>query len=101
MIDCRELKGGVEFKVRVSPGARREGVQGLYGTRLKLAVAVPPERGMANRAVGSLLARLLGVRPQDVTVVKGETSRDKVLRVLGVTVKAVERLASADNREKE
>jgi len=81
--------------VRVSPGARREGVLGLYGTRLKLAVAAPPDKGRANRAVEDLLARLLGVRPQDVTVVKGGTSRDKVLRVHGVTVQAVERLASA------
>ena len=81
--------------MRVSPGARREGVLGLYGTRLKLAVAAPPDKGRANRAVEDLLARLLGVRPQDVTVVKGGTSRDKVLRVHGVTVQAVERLASA------
>ena len=81
--------------MRVSPGARREDVLGLYGTRLKLAVAAPPDKGRANRAVEDLLARLLGVRPQDVTVVKGGTSRDKVLRVHGVTVQAVERLASA------
>jgi hypothetical protein len=98
LIDCREVPGGVEFQVRVSPGARREGVQGLYGTRLKLAVAAPPDKGKANRAVEGLVARLLGVRRQDVTVVKGGTSRDKVLRVLGVTVEAVERLAPAASK---
>jgi uncharacterized protein (TIGR00251 family) len=66
---------------------------GAYGERLKLAVKAPPERGKANAALTALLAALLDVRPEDVEVVRGETSRDKTVRVRGAPAPAlVERL---------
>ena len=85
----------VEFGVRVSPGARHSSLIGAYGERLKVAIDAPPQRGKANRALERLLATLLGVRQQDVEVVKGLTSRDKTVRVSGAPASALqERLAA-------
>ena len=60
---------------------------------LKIAVTQPPEGGRATAAVAVLLARALGVRKSAVTLVSGQTSRQKVFRVEGVTAEAVNRLA--------
>jgi len=78
---------GLSVRVKLHPGARRPGVLGqvpdLEGTRLKIAVAEPPEDGRANRAACTALAQALGVRQTDVAVIAGATSRQKTLRVTG------------------
>lgn len=83
--------------VRVHPGARDAGLAGVMadGT-LKLRVREPAEGGRANRAVEELLAELLKVRSADVAVVRGGSSRGKVIEVRGLEQHALEaRLAAA------
>jgi hypothetical protein len=83
--------------VRVQPGARQEGLVGWAddGT-LRLKVAAPPEGGRANQAVVELLAELLKVKPRQLVVVRGMTSRSKWIRVDGLDEPTVkDRLAAA------
>ena len=54
------------------------------GEILRLAVTAPPVEGEANQAVRRLLARALRVAPSAVTVVGGERSRDKLIRIDGL-----------------
>lgn len=77
------------LNVRVHPGAKRDRVVGRYGDGLKVAVAAPPEKGAANRAVESLLANALGVPKSAVRVVRGTASRQKAVAVKGVSAEAV------------
>ena len=77
--------GGCRLGLRVKPGGRRDRIVGVHGDRLKLEVAAPPERGKANEAVRALLAEALGVGRDDVEIVAGEASRDKVARVTGLS----------------
>jgi uncharacterized protein (TIGR00251 family) len=79
------------LELRVSPGARRAAVVGRHGAAWKLRVAAPPERGRANAAVIALLAETLCVPRSDVRVVAGDTHRDKVVEVVGLTVADAER----------
>ncbi len=75
---------GVYVNLRVSPGAKRTEVKGLYGGRaVKLSVAAPPVEGKANVEVQRCLARLFGVSRSEVAVVKGASSRDKCVFVRG------------------
>lgn len=76
---------GVELRVKVVPGASRTEIDGLYGDRLKIRVAAPPERGQANRAVVSLLADRMGLSESHVTVVGGLTSPRKIVRITQCT----------------
>lgn len=77
----------VAVAVRVRPGAGRTRVGGCYdgphGPALIIAVGAPAVDGKATEAVRRALADALGVRPRDVSLKIGATSRDKVFTVTG------------------
>ena len=75
---------GATIAVRVAPRASRTQVAGRHGDALKVSLAAPPVDGAANAELIRCLARLVGVRRSDVTIVRGERSRDKVVLVRGV-----------------
>lgn len=81
---------GPLLSVRVSPGARKTAVEGLYSERaLKLRVAAPPVDGKANAEVERFLSAMIGVRRSRVSVAKGVSSRDKVVLFREVEMREV------------
>lgn len=73
---------GTLLDVRVTPGATRERiVEGADGA-LAIHVTAPPSDGKANAAVIKLLAKALGVPKSRIELVRGATSRSKLLRIL-------------------
>lgn len=78
------------LRVRVVPGASRDRIIGLHGPALRVSVSAPPEKGQANRAVCRLIARTLDLRPASVTLTAGETSRDKTLKIEGLSATELE-----------
>jgi len=91
VISIGEKEGSVTFKVRVQPRASRTELAGEYGGSLKLRLAAPPVDGKANEACRRFLARLLDVPLNAVEIVSGESSRDKRIRIRGVTAEHVRR----------
>ena len=89
MIKVEEKNGASRFSVRVSPGASRSAVIGEYDGALKISVAAPPEKGKANKALTDYLSRVLGTKRASVTVISGETSRNKTVAVEGFTAAAL------------
>ncbi len=73
----RELADGLELRVKVVPGARRDEVVGLLGDRLKVRTSAPPEDGKANRAVASLLASWLHLDERQVKIRTGMSNPEK------------------------
>lgn len=86
-----DVEGGVLIAVKAVPGASRDEIVGTRGDRLKLRIATPAESGRANRAICELLARELGVRPRDVSIVSGVSSAEKMIRVAGVSREIAEK----------
>ena len=79
---------GVRIRVRLTPKAARDRVQGVVrdadGTAaLKVAVTAPPEKGKANAALLKLLARAWRVPKSDLSLVAGHRDRRKVLHLAG------------------
>lgn len=70
--------------VRVQPGASRTEVVGEYGDQLRIRLQAPPVDGKANAALVAFVAGQLGVPRSAVSVVRGSTSRSKVVRIEGV-----------------
>lgn len=77
---------GVTIRVYVAPRSSASRVVGEHNGALKVALTAPPVEGAANKALVELLAKLLGVPKGAVSIVSGETSRNKTVRVEGVTV---------------
>lgn len=71
---------GAEFSCRVTPRARKTGIE-KDGATIKVAVSAPPEDGRANLAVAESLAHALGVAKSRLTLLRGATSRDKLFRL--------------------
>lgn len=87
------------LRLRVIPGAARSGVAGRHGEAWKLRVAQAPERGKANTAVLELLSDALRVPRRQLELVRGESDRDKVVTVSGLSLEEAEqRLALAAER---
>ncbi len=73
----------VTFAIRVTPRAKQNKVQPQADGSLKVYVTAPPEDGRANEAVVETIAQWLGVKRRDVEIIRGATSRHKVVRVTG------------------
>ena len=84
MIEIREKAGGVQFAVRVIPGASKNEVAGIQDGALKVRLTAPPVEGKANRACVEFLAGLLGVRRAALAIIAGEKSRKKTVSVDGM-----------------
>jgi uncharacterized protein (TIGR00251 family) len=90
MIPLEESAKGIAFAVKVQPRARRNAVTGSVGDALKLALTAPPVDGRANQALIEFLAELFEIPRASVTIASGETSRNKVVRISGVSRLLVE-----------
>jgi uncharacterized protein len=78
----------MELRVRVTARASRDELAGVRDGVLRVRVSAPPVEGKANQAACKLIAGALGVGKTSVNVVKGERSRDKVVRIDGMEPEA-------------
>jgi len=94
----RPAADGVIIDVRVIPRSRLSGVAGTRGDALLVRLSAPPVDGAANTELIEVLARVLQVTKGSVSILSGETSRQKRVKVAGIDLKmAVDRL-SIDSR---
>jgi len=70
--------------VRVTPAASRDALLGWQGEVLRLSVAAPAQRGKANEAALRLLSAALGLPRERLRIVRGQTSRQKVIAIQGL-----------------
>ena len=82
-------RDGVRVAVRLVPRAARDEVAGTRGGSLLVRVCAAPAENRANQALVRLLAKRLGVGRGRVELVSGRRSREKVLRVRGLSAAEV------------
>lgn len=87
-----EAGGGVVLTLHIQPSARRSEFAGRHGEAMKLRLAAPPVDGKANAALCAFLAEFCGVPKAAVSLVSGETSRAKRVRLARLTPDALARL---------
>jgi uncharacterized protein (TIGR00251 family) len=90
MIPIRETPSGATFQVKVHPRTKKNAITGEVGGALKLALTAPPIEGRANQACIEFLAEVLKVPRSSVTIAAGESSRNKVIRVRGLSAAQIE-----------
>jgi uncharacterized protein (TIGR00251 family) len=75
--------------IKAIPNAPRSQVVGWLGDALKVKVHAPPLEGRANEALCDFLAATLGLPRRAVTVLRGDTSRHKLVRIDGLALAEV------------
>ena len=85
---ARPGDGHLDIFLRVTPNASRDAIEGAETrddgqVRLRVRVTAQPEKGKANKAVTALLAKALRRPKSSITVIAGETARDKTVRIEG------------------
>lgn len=91
----REQAGGAVLSLHVQPGAKKTGIAGEHGGALKIRLAAPPVDGKANECLLRFLAEALRLPKSSVTLVSGETCREKRVGVAGLDAAEVESRLSA------
>jgi uncharacterized protein (TIGR00251 family) len=81
-----------KLAVRVQARARRDEIAGERSGSLLVRVTAPPIEGKANAAVCKLLAKRLGLAPGKVAVVRGTSSRDKLIEIDEIEAAELRRL---------
>lgn len=87
MIKITEVSGGVRFNVKVLPRSSRNEIAGEEGEALKIKLNAPPVDGEANKALIAFLADTFKVPKSGVAIIKGETSRHKLVEIKGIDKK--------------
>jgi len=90
MIPVHDSSAGVTFAIRVQTRAKKVGIVGTLGDTLKVSLTAPPVDGKANEACIEFFAKLLKVPRSSITIAAGQSSRNKVIRVAGLSAKEVE-----------
>ena len=84
---------GIVLSLHIQPRASREGVVGLHGEALKVALKAPPVDGAANEALIRFLSKKLGAPKSACELVSGQSSRAKRVRVPEECLEKVKALA--------
>lgn len=85
MIAAAPHARGAILPVLAQPAAKRDAVIGERAGALRIAVTAPPEKGKANEAIQSVLAKTLGCKSSCITLLSGETSRKKRFLIDGIS----------------
>ena len=85
MVRIYESESGVTFAAKVHPRAKTNAITGEVGDALKLSLTAPPIDGRANEACIEFFAKLLKVPRSSVTIASGQSSRNKTIRVAGMS----------------
>ena len=89
MVEINETASGVSFAIKVHPRVKKNAITGEVGDALKLSLTAPPIDGKANESCIDFFAKLLKVPRSSVTIAAGLASRNKVIRVAGLSAAEV------------
>jgi len=83
-IPYKKTKDGILLEIKVEPRSSRAGIQGVSGNTLKVKLTSAPVDGAANRQLIEILAKKTGVRKSSIEIVRGDTSKNKVVLIRGI-----------------
>jgi hypothetical protein len=85
----RTQPDGVLLSVKVQPRASANQIGEPLGDELRIKVTAPPVDAAANEALVDLLARRLGCGKGRIELIRGQTSRHKLIKLHGFTAEEV------------
>ncbi len=86
----KEPEASATFSVRIQPRASKNEVLRIEEGGLKIRLTAPPVEGAANEALIKFLSDRLGVAKSRVEIVSGHTSREKIVKISGISQEQVD-----------
>ncbi len=83
MTENNDIKGN-RLALKVTPNAGRNEIISFSDGVLQVRIAAPPVKGKANKELTDFLSKALGVKKSSISIVKGQTSRNKVIAIEGM-----------------
>jgi hypothetical protein len=87
----RVIDDGIELSVIVVPRSSRCEIAGIHNNALRIKLTSPPVDNEANVQCCDFIAKQLGIAKRQVLIIRGNTSRKKVVKIAGVTESEVRR----------
>ena len=78
--------------IRVYPNADRNEIVNLIDGVLRVRISAPPVKGKANAELIAFLSRLLGINKGNISIIRGQASRDKLVVINGLGQESVSKL---------
>ena len=78
---------GIRFSAIIQPRSSKNEVTGIYNNALKIRLTSPPVDGAANKACARLLSKWLEVSSSEINIVRGQSSKNKIIDVAGLSEK--------------
>ena len=91
-------KDDAKLSVRITPGAKRNAVIALREGVWHIKIAAPPVEGKANEELVAFLSKILDIRKNSLSVLKGHTSRTKLISVAEINQEEIYTQADSSNR---
>ena len=82
-VPYRKTARGIEVNIKVEPRSAKRGVCGIYGDALKVKLTSAPVEGKANEELVELLSDLFKVKKSDIRILRGGSSKRKVVEITG------------------
>ncbi|HEX9745253.1 MAG TPA: DUF167 domain-containing protein [bacterium] len=77
----------IEFDVIARPKSSNDSIYGTHNGAIRIGIKSAPEKGKANKSIVKFLSKKLKIPQSDITIVAGETSRNKKVRINGISKK--------------
>jgi uncharacterized protein (TIGR00251 family) len=87
-----EPSASATLTIRIQPRSSRNGIVMMEDGSLKIRLTAPPVDGAANEALIKFLAETLVVSKSQVQIVTGHSSREKIIRINGISLQEAKRL---------
>jgi hypothetical protein len=81
-----KARDGIIIEVKVDPRSSRNEIVGAVDKIIRIKLTAPPVGGAANALLIELLAEKFGIRKSDIIIMKGESSRHKLIKLRGVNL---------------
>ena len=84
-IPFKKTRNGITIEVKVDPRSSQKGIAGVMGGSIvKVKLTAPPVDGAANEQLIEVIAEEFKVRKSQVKVIRGKSSKVKVVEITGV-----------------
>jgi uncharacterized protein (TIGR00251 family) len=81
----KQPQDSLTLKVKVEPRSSKSEIVGSYGDGIKVKLTSPPVEGKANKELLEVLSKELNVRKKDIEIISGHSSKNKVVRIAGLS----------------